>query len=51
MPWLFHEITKMVVRQELIHPELDLINVNGTPENTFPEDYKDETGSVQNYSY
>ena len=33
--------TKMVVRRELrelIHPELDVINVDGTPENVLPED-------------
>jgi len=33
--------TKMVVRRELrelIHPELDVINVDGTPENELPED-------------
>ncbi len=33
--------TKMVVEKELrvlIHPELELINVDGTPENTVPED-------------
>lgn len=33
--------TKMVVRRELrelIHPELDVINVDGTPENALPDD-------------
>ncbi len=33
--------TKMVVEKELralIHPELELINVDGTPENAVPED-------------
>ncbi len=38
--------TKMVVRRELrelIHPELDVINVDGTPENALPEDcYREE---------
>ena len=32
--------TKMVVQKklrELIHPELEVINVDGTPENTLPE--------------
>ncbi len=34
--------TKMVVQKklrELIHPELTVINVDGTPENALPEDY------------
>ena len=33
--------TKMVVQRELrtlIHPELELINVDGTPENAVPDD-------------
>jgi len=33
--------TKMVVQKELralIHPELNLVNVDGTPENAVPED-------------
>ncbi len=33
--------TKMVVRRELrelIHPELDVVNIDGTPENELPED-------------
>ena len=33
--------TKMVVQKklrELIHPELQVVNVDGTPENTMPED-------------
>ena len=33
--------TKMVVQKklrELIHPELVIVNVDGTPENTMPED-------------
>jgi len=38
--------TKMVVRRELrelIHPELDVVNVDGTPENALPEDcYREE---------
>ena len=39
--------TKMVVRRELrelIHPELDVINVDGTPENELPEDCYSEEG-------
>ena len=43
--------TKMVVRRELrelIHPELDVVNVDGTPENALPEDYyKEETETTQ----
>ncbi len=34
--------TKMVVQKklrELIHPELVVVNVDGTPENTLPENY------------
>jgi Fe-S cluster biogenesis protein NfuA len=34
--------TKMVVRRELrelIHPELDVVNVDGTKENELPEEY------------
>ncbi|MEA3418899.1 MAG: NifU family protein [Campylobacterota bacterium] len=34
--------TKMVVRRELrelIHPELDVVNVDGTEENELPEEY------------
>ena len=42
--------TKMVVRRELrelIHPELDVINVDGTPENSPPEDcYREEAEPV-----
>jgi Fe-S cluster biogenesis protein NfuA len=39
--------TKMVVQKklrELIHPELVVVNVDGTPENALPDDYfsKDE---------
>jgi len=33
--------TKMVVQKELralIHPELNVVNVDGTPENVFPDD-------------
>ncbi|AKF25095.1 nitrogen fixation protein NifU [Sulfurovum lithotrophicum] len=33
--------TKMVVQKklrELIHPELNVVNVDGTPENTLPDD-------------
>jgi hypothetical protein len=33
--------TKMVVQKklrELIHPALEVVNVDGTPENTMPED-------------
>ena len=43
--------TKMVVRRELrelIHPELDVINVDGTPENELPEDcYSEEAEPVE----
>ena len=43
--------TKMVVRRELrelIHPELDVINVDGTPENELPEDcYREEAEVVE----
>ena len=43
--------TKMVVRRELrelIHPELDVINVDGTPENALPEDcYSEEDAPVE----
>jgi len=39
--------TKMVVQRELrelIHPELDVVNVDGMPENELPEDYyREET--------
>ena len=41
--------TKMVVRRELrelIHPELDVINVDGTPENALPEDCYSEEAEV-----
>ncbi len=42
--------TKMVVRRELrelIHPELDVINVDGTPENALPEDcYSEEAEAM-----
>ena len=42
--------TKMVVRRELrelIHPELDVVNVDGTPENALPEDaYMEESEPV-----
>ena len=41
--------TKMVVRRELrelIHPELDVINVDGTPENALPEGYYREKAEV-----
>jgi Fe-S cluster biogenesis protein NfuA len=34
--------TKMVVQRklrELIHPELNVVNVDGTPENALPEHY------------
>ncbi len=34
--------TKMVVQRELrsyIHPELEVINVDGTPENKLPDDF------------
>ena len=38
--------TKMVIQKELrilIHPELEVMNVDGTPENKLPEDcYKEE---------
>ena len=37
--------TKMVVQKklrELIHPELVVVNVDGTPENTLPENYYTE---------
>jgi len=40
--------TKMVVQKklrELIHPELEVVNVDGTPENVMPEDAY--TGEVQ----
>jgi Fe-S cluster biogenesis protein NfuA len=43
--------TKMVVRRELrelIHPELDVINVDGTPENELPADcYSEEAAPVE----
>ena len=43
--------TKMVVRRELrelIHPELDVINVDGTPENALPEGcYREEAEVVE----
>ena len=43
--------TKMVVQRtlrELIHPELEVINVDGTPENALPETYyRDEEESVE----
>ncbi|RLA76385.1 MAG: NifU family protein [Epsilonproteobacteria bacterium] len=38
--------TKMVVQKELrslIHPELNVTNVDGTPENTLPDDVYAET--------
>ena len=42
--------TKMVVRRELrelIHPELDVVNVDGTPENALPEgSYTEEAEPV-----
>jgi len=37
--------TKMVVQKklrELIHPELEVVNVDGTPENALPENYYSE---------
>ena len=37
--------TKMVVQKklrELIHPELNVVNVDGTPENQLPDDYYTE---------
>jgi len=46
--------TKMVVQKELralIHPELNLVNVDGTPENAVPDDVyvevEEETEIVQ----
>ncbi|OQX76602.1 MAG: hypothetical protein B6D54_03565 [Epsilonproteobacteria bacterium 4484_65] len=43
--------TKMVVRRELrelIHPELDVVNVDGTPENELPDDcYREEAEVVE----
>ena len=42
--------TKMVVRRELrelIHPELDVVNVDGTPENILPEDSFREEEKVE----
>jgi len=42
--------TKMVVRRELrelIHPELDVVNVDGTPENVLPEDCYTEEAEVE----
>ncbi len=43
--------TKMVVQRELrelIHPELDVINVDGTPENELPEDcYREEAEPME----
>jgi len=42
--------TKMVVRRELrelIHPELDVVNVDGTPENALPEDCYSEEAEVE----
>ena len=38
-------MTKMVVQKklrELIHPELEVVNVDGTPENALPETYYTE---------
>ncbi len=37
--------TKMVIQKELrvlIHPELEVINVDGTPENVLPDEYYEE---------
>jgi len=37
--------TKMVVQKklrELIHPELNVVNVDGTPENRLPDEYYNE---------
>ena len=37
--------TKMVVQRklrELIHPELEVVNVDGTPENALPDEYFSE---------
>ena len=43
--------TKMVVRRELrelIHPEFDVINVDGTPENELPKDcYSEDAEPVE----
>ena len=42
--------TKMVVQKELrvlIHPELEVINVDGTPENSFPEGCYQEEEEVK----
>ncbi len=40
--------TKMVVQRELrklIHPELNIVNIDGTPENVLPADvYKEASG-------
>ncbi len=50
--------TKMVVQKELrvlIHPELNIVNVDGSPENALPddiyvEDLKDEIISYTSYN-
>ncbi|SFV65190.1 NifU protein homolog [hydrothermal vent metagenome] len=42
--------TKMVVQKklrELIHPELSVVNVDGTPENILPDTYYTEAENVK----
>ena len=42
--------TKMVVQREfraLIHPELNIVNVDGTPENKLPDEYYTEEEIVK----
>ena len=45
--------TKMVVQKklrELIHPELTVVNVDGTAENALPEPYYTEVSEEEEYS-
>ncbi len=45
--------TKMVVQRklrELIHPELVVVNVDGTPENALPDEYYTEEEETQSSS-
>ena len=42
--------TKMVVQKklrELIHPELNVVNVDGTPENRLPDEYYSEESTEE----
>ena len=42
--------TKMVVQRELrtlIHPELNIVNIDGTPENVLPEEYYTEVETIK----